>query len=53
MPGEFCPLGPHPILEVDNQRHDAPAANQKAFVSGTTVDLALNVEDRINLFQRF
>jgi hypothetical protein len=53
MPGEFCPLGPHPILELDNQRNDATAANQKAFVSGKTVDLALNVEDRIILFQHF
>jgi hypothetical protein len=53
MPGEFCPLGAHPGLEVYNQWCDAGAASDEAFVSGKTVALALDGEDRINPRHRF
>jgi len=42
-----------PGLELRYQRRDARAAHREALVNGTAVDLALDVEDRIDALHRF
>jgi hypothetical protein len=52
VPGEFGAFGPHPAFEICDQRCDTGAANGEALAGRQTVDLALDVEDRIDALDR-
>src|SRR5258705_12406113 len=53
MPGELGAFFHHPGLEVVDERCDQAAANRKAFFSRAAIDLALDIEDRINALDGF
>ena len=40
----------HPRLKIAEQRRDALAAHRQALVDAAAVDLALDVEDRVDAF---
>ena len=43
---------PHPSLQIGDERRDAGAASREALVGGEAVDLALDVEDRVDALDR-
>ena len=53
MAGQPGALAAHPGLEVGNERRDAAAANGQAFLGRQAVDLALDIEDRVDALHRF
>jgi hypothetical protein len=42
-----------PGLEVRNERRDANPVNCKTFIGGLAVDLALDIEDGVDVLERF